>query len=83
MICEWFAMCTNEAAGLAPHPVLTAVPICGSCASKMGLSDQVTPFPAPECEATGGHHSDDMVLVYHGSTTPSVLCGKHAQQQYG
>jgi hypothetical protein len=82
--CEWFARCTNEAAGLAPHPILTAVPICWRCASRMGISDEVAPFPVPgDCEATEGHHSEDMVLVYHGRLTPTRLCGFHAQQRHG
>lgn len=25
-----------------------------------------------------GVHSDDMVAVYHGSTTPTMVCGYHA-----
>jgi hypothetical protein len=81
-MCEWFLNCQNEAIGMTPHPVLGAVPICWRCASRFAL--KVERFPEPKaCEATGGHHSEDLVLVYHGSTTPSVLCGKHAQQQYG
>lgn len=29
--CEWFAMCTNAATHVEPHPVLTAVPACDRC----------------------------------------------------
>lgn len=77
--CEWFAKCTNEAAGLAPHPILTAVPICWSCASKMDVTEQVKPFPVAEaCEVPGGHHSGDLVAVYYGRLTPRTLCGFHA-----
>lgn len=37
MTCEWFALCTNEAAGTVTHPVLGEVPTCQSCADKLGL----------------------------------------------
>lgn len=26
----------------------------------------------------GLSHSDDLIEVYHGRTTPTLLCGKHA-----
>lgn len=32
----------------------------------------------PTCEYPSETHSDDMVDVYHGSTTPTRLCGFHA-----
>jgi hypothetical protein len=40
--CEWFALCTNNAIGTAPHPILGAVPICQRCADKMEKT--VTPY---------------------------------------
>lgn len=43
--CEWFARCANEAAGVAPHPILGAVPICVRCAKRFDLN--VTPFATP------------------------------------
>lgn len=30
-MCEWFAMCTNEATDFMPHPILGDVPICDRC----------------------------------------------------
>lgn len=33
---------------------------------------------APKCAYPGEVHSDDRVSVYHGATTPTVLCGYHA-----
>jgi predicted nucleic acid-binding Zn-ribbon protein len=27
------------------------------------------------------NHSDDLIVVYHGSTTPKLLCGYHAQRE--
>lgn len=37
MICEWFALCTNETTLGASHPVLGVVPICQRCADKLGI----------------------------------------------
>src|SRR3954469_12091660 len=37
MVCEWFALCENEATILVPHPVLDTVPCCDRCASKLDL----------------------------------------------
>lgn len=33
--CEWFALCTNEATYLEPHPILGHVPICDRCLTKI------------------------------------------------
>lgn len=30
------------------------------------------------CSDRWGHHSDDRVTVYRGSTTPALMCGRHA-----
>jgi len=30
-MCEWFLLCTNQATGTAPHPVLGPVPTCDRC----------------------------------------------------
>lgn len=38
MICEWFARCTNPAAGTVAHPILGAVPCCTRCANKLDLT---------------------------------------------
>jgi hypothetical protein len=35
--CQWFALCTRPAAGVAEHPVLDYVPICQPCADNMGV----------------------------------------------
>ena len=37
LICEWFALCDNEAVGAAKHPILEYVPICQRCADKFDL----------------------------------------------
>lgn len=35
-------------------------------------------MPKPPCESTiSPHHSKDRVEVYHGSPTPTILCGYH------
>lgn len=34
MMCEWFALCDNEATTEMPHPILGAVPICERCKAK-------------------------------------------------
>jgi len=42
--CEWFAMCTNEAVMLVPHPAFPkGVPTCVRCAAKAG--EKGTPIP--------------------------------------
>lgn len=33
--CDWFALCTNEATSLRPHPFLGSVPICDRCNAKI------------------------------------------------
>lgn len=38
MICEWFARCTNEAAGTVSHPILGEVPTCERCANLLHLT---------------------------------------------
>lgn len=30
--CKWFALCTNDATHLKPHPILREVPCCDRCA---------------------------------------------------
>lgn len=37
MICEWFALCTNPAAGTVTHPILGEVPTCERCATMLDL----------------------------------------------
>lgn len=34
-LCEWFAMCTNDATGTIPHPILGDVPICDRCRGRV------------------------------------------------
>lgn len=46
VVCDWYALCTNEAAGTVDHPVLGAVPTCQRCANKHELV--VQPFSPPE-----------------------------------
>jgi hypothetical protein len=38
-VCEWFALCTNPAIGLLPHPVLKLVPVCQRCCDKVEALD--------------------------------------------
>jgi formylmethanofuran dehydrogenase subunit E len=33
-----------------------------------------------KCVAPGDHHSTDIVSVYHGHATPTILCGYHASR---
>lgn len=33
-VCQWFALCTNEAVTTEPHPILGDVPICQRCKDK-------------------------------------------------
>lgn len=52
-MCEWFARCDRPAAGVAPHPVLGAVPTCAPCAQRFDL---VLHEAAPQivCTSCGG-----------------------------
>lgn len=34
MICQWFALCTNEATQTISHPILGEVPTCDRCADR-------------------------------------------------
>lgn len=34
-MCEWFALCTNDATGTMSHPILGDVPICDRCRDKI------------------------------------------------
>jgi hypothetical protein len=34
-LCEWWAMCANEATGTMPHPIIGDVPICDRCRAKV------------------------------------------------
>lgn len=36
-LCQWYALCTNSAAGEVKHPVLGHVPTCTRCAAKHDL----------------------------------------------
>jgi hypothetical protein len=33
--CAWWALCPEAATTFRPHPILGAVPICGSCDAKV------------------------------------------------
>jgi hypothetical protein len=33
VLCNWFALCTNDATTTEPHPILGDVPICARCAT--------------------------------------------------
>lgn len=48
ILCEWFALCTREAAGTVYHPVLGDVPTCDRCRDK---ADPL--LTQDECEAAG------------------------------
>lgn len=37
-MCEWYALCTNQAEGVVKHPILGEVPTCGRCARKHDLT---------------------------------------------
>ena len=41
--CQWFALCTNPAAGTVAHPILGSVPTCQRCADKAGCPLDVVP----------------------------------------
>jgi hypothetical protein len=43
-VCQWFALCDNEAVGTVGHPVLGDVPTCQRCADTHGLA--LTPVAA-------------------------------------
>lgn len=52
--CQWYALCTREAAGTTPHPILGDVPICQRCADKHRLpvvADHAEDCPG--CEGAG------------------------------
>lgn len=36
--CQWFAKCTNDAAGTVTHPILGEVPTCTRCARAHSLN---------------------------------------------
>lgn len=36
--CEYFALCTNEATGTVPNPIIGPVPCCDRCADRVGLT---------------------------------------------
>lgn len=36
-ICEWYALCTNQANGHVSHPILGAVPTCLRCKDRHGM----------------------------------------------
>lgn len=38
VICQWFAMCDQEADRLIIFPILGDIPTCARCAEKLGLS---------------------------------------------
>lgn len=44
--CRYFALCENEAVGTVPNPALGLVPCCQRCADRVGVSDELVPFPA-------------------------------------
>lgn len=49
MLCQWFAMCEREAAGIVSHPVLEFVPCCLECAARFDLELQEGTFtPGPD-----------------------------------
>lgn len=33
-VCEWFALCTNPATDVEPHPILGSVPVCERCKAR-------------------------------------------------
>lgn len=44
MMCQWFAMCDNEAVGVSRGPVgngeFAMVPICQRCADRVGITPE-------------------------------------------
>lgn len=38
VVCQWFARCTREAAGVVEHPVLGHVPCCQECADSLDMT---------------------------------------------
>lgn len=37
-VCMWFALCTNDSAGVVEHPLLGYVPTCQRCADAHDLT---------------------------------------------
>jgi hypothetical protein len=37
-LCEYFAGCFNQAAGVVTHPILKYVPCCQRCADRLGMT---------------------------------------------
>jgi hypothetical protein len=37
IICSWFALCDNDAAGVVAHSILGTVPTCQRCVDTLGL----------------------------------------------
>lgn len=37
-MCEYYALCTNQAEGVIEHPILGNVPACKRCADKHDLT---------------------------------------------
>jgi hypothetical protein len=33
-VCQWYALCVNEAVGTVDHSILGKVPVCHRCATK-------------------------------------------------
>lgn len=66
-ICEWFALCENEADGVVAHPILGLVPTCRRCATRLDL-DLFVP-----CE-----YESPAVRDFDGSGWVSFECGERA-----
>lgn len=61
MMCQWFALCTNDAHGTVRHPILGNVPTCDRCARKLELTVDY-PEGLASCDNCGFIDHDDNQL---------------------
>jgi hypothetical protein len=58
-VCDWFALCENDAVGTTPHPILGDVLVCARCAERFELVvEPLVAEPAPEVWRTAHEAAD-------------------------